>query len=131
MGYALAHPKLTELLNRVRLAFNPGSMGQAGAVAALGDHEHIRKTLELNRVEIRQLDSGLKALGLKTIPSICNFVTADMGGPGRQVFQALLKHGVIVRPLDAYGLPNHLRISVGLAEHNRRLLAILKQVLKA
>src|SRR5579863_9554058 len=131
VGYALAHPKLTELLNRVRLAFNPGSLGQAGAAAALGDHEHIKKTLELNRVEIKKLDAGLRALGLKTIPSICNFVTADMGRPGKQVFQALLKRGVIVRPLDAYGLPNHLRISVGLAEQNQRLLDSLKQVLKA
>jgi histidinol-phosphate aminotransferase len=131
VGYALAHPKLTELLNRVRLAFNPGSLGQAGAAAALGDHEHIQRTLELNRVEIKKLDAGLKALGLKTIPSICNFVTADMGRPGREVFRALLKHGVIVRPLDAYGLPNHLRISVGLPEQNQRLLASLKQVLRS
>ena len=131
VGYALAHPRLVELLNRVRLAFNPGSLGQAGAAAAIGDHAHIQKTLELNRVEIKKLDAGLKALGLKTIPSICNFVTVDMGRPGKQVFQALLKHGIIVRPLDAYGLPNHLRISVGLAEQNQRLLASLKQVLKA
>lgn len=130
VGYALAHPKLVELLNRVRLAFNPGSLGQAGAAAALGDHEHIRKTLELNRAEIRRLDAGLKALGLKTIPSICNFVTVDMGRPGREVFNALLKHGIIARPLDAYGLPRHLRISVGLPEQNQRLLAALKQVLK-
>lgn len=131
VGYALAHPKLVELLNRVRLAFNPGSVGQVAATAALGDREHIQRTLELNRVEIKKLDAGLKALGLKTIPSICNFVTADMGRPGREVFQALLKCGVIVRPLDNYGLPQHLRISVGLAEQNQRLLASLKQVLEA
>jgi histidinol-phosphate aminotransferase len=129
VGYALAHPKLAELLNRVRLSFNPNSLGQAGAAAAIGDAEHIQRTLELNHAGIRALDAGLKALGLATIPSICNFVTVDVGRPGRQVFQALLKQGVIVRPLDAYGLPNHLRISVGLPEQNRRLLASLKQVL--
>ena len=129
VGYSLAHPKLTELLNRVRLSFNPSSLGQAGATVALSDVDHIHKTLELNRREIRVLDAGLKALGLKTIPSICNFVTVDMGRPGRPVFQALLKEGVIVRPLDNYGLPNHLRISVGLAAQNQRLLASLKRVL--
>jgi histidinol-phosphate aminotransferase len=129
VGYALAHPKLVEILNRVRLSFNPNSIGQAGATAALGDTEHLKKTLELNRIELPKLDAGLKVLGLKTIPSICNFVTVDMGKPGRPVFQALLKEGVIVRPLDAYGLPNHLRISVGLAEQNLRLLAALKKVL--
>ena len=99
VGYALAHPKVVDLLNRARLAFNPGSLGQAGAAAAIGDREHIRKTVELNHVELKKLDAGLKALGLKTIPSICNFVTADVGKPGLSVFQALLKEGVIVRPL--------------------------------
>jgi len=129
VGYALAHPKLTELLNRVRLSFNPNSIGQAGATAALGDEDHLNKTLVLNRSELPKLDAGLKTLGLKTIPSICNFVTVDMGRSGRSVFQALLKEGVIVRPLDGYGLPNHLRISVGLKEQNLRLLAALKKVL--
>jgi histidinol-phosphate aminotransferase len=118
VGYALAHPKLVEVLNRVRLSFNPNSIGQAGATAAVGDQEHLPK-----------LDAGLKALGLKTIPSICNFVTVDVGRLGRPVFQALLKEGVIVRPLDAYGLPMHLRISIGLVEQNLRLLAALKKVL--
>jgi len=130
VGYALATPKLVEVLNRVRLSFNPNSIGQVGATAALGDAEHLQKTLELNHAELPKLDAGLKALGLKTIPSICNFVTADMGRPGRPVFQALLKEGVIVRPLDNYGMPNHLRISVGLAEQNLRLLAALKKVLR-
>ena len=131
VGYALAHPKLVDLLNRARLAFNPGSLGQAGAAAAILDREHIKRTLELNHVELKKLDASLKKLGLKTIPSICNFVTADMGRPGRPVFQALLKEGVIVRPLDAYGLPNHLRITAGLPEQNARLLRSLEKVLKA
>ncbi|HEY4127933.1 MAG TPA: histidinol-phosphate transaminase [Gammaproteobacteria bacterium] len=129
VGYALATPKLVEVLNRVRLSFNPNSIGQVGAAAALGDTEHLKKTLELNRTELPKLDAGLTALGLKTIPSICNFVTADMGRPGRPVFQALLKEGVIVRPLDNYGLPNHLRMSVGLKDQNLRLLEALKKVL--
>jgi histidinol-phosphate aminotransferase len=129
VGYALATPKLVEVLNRVRLSFNPNSIGQVGAAAALGDSEHLNKTLELNRTELPKLDAGLKALGLKTIPSICNFVTADMGRPGRPVFQALLKEGVIVRPLDNYGMTDHLRMSVGLKDQNLRLLEALKKVL--
>lgn len=130
VGYAIAHPKVVELLNRARLAFNPGSLGQAGAAAAIGDREHIRKTLELNRVELRRLQAGLKAMGLATIPSICNFVTVDVGRPGLPVFQALLKEGVIVRPLGAYGLPNHLRISCGLPEQNMRFLRALEKALR-
>jgi histidinol-phosphate aminotransferase len=129
VGYALAHPKLVEVLNRVRLSFNPNSIGQVGATAALDDRAHLDKTLQLNRTELPKLDAGLKAMGLKTVPSICNFVTVDMGRPGRPVFQALLKEGVIVRPLDGYGMPDHLRISVGLVEQNLRLLAALKKVL--
>jgi histidinol-phosphate aminotransferase len=107
----------------------PREAGQVGATAALGDTEHLNKTLELNRTELPKLDAGLKALGLKTIPSICNFVTAHMGRPGRPVFQALLKEGVIVRPLGNYGMPDHLRISVGLKDQNLRLLTALKKVL--
>jgi histidinol-phosphate aminotransferase len=131
VGYALAHPRLVHLLNRVRLAFNPSSLGQVGAVAALGDREHIRRTVELNSAELHKLDAGLRTLGLATIPSICNFVTAHMGRPGREVFQSLLRTGVIVRPLDNYGMPDHLRISVGLPAHNQRLLQSLKQILTA
>jgi histidinol-phosphate aminotransferase len=128
-GYALAHPRTIDLLNRVRLSFNPSSLGQAAAVAALSDREHISKTVELNYSELAKLDQGLRALGLRTIPSVCNFVAVDMGRPGRGVFQALLSEGVIVRPLDSYGLPNHLRISVGLPEQNQRLLQALRKIL--
>lgn len=129
VGYALASPQVTDLLNRVRLSFNPNSLAQAAATAALGDRAHLEKTIALNATELRKLDVGLRALGLTTIPSVCNFVTVDMEKPGREVFQALLREGVITRPLDGYGLPNHLRISVGLPEENTRCLAAVKKVL--
>jgi histidinol-phosphate aminotransferase len=129
VGYALASAEVTDLINRVRLAFNPNSLGQAGAVAALDDAEHLRRTLEQNRAGMRQLAEGLDRLGLPRIPSVCNFHTVDVGRPGREVFGALLREGVIVRPVDNYGLAQHLRISVGLPEHNRRLLAALAKVL--
>lgn len=129
VGYALSSVELNDLLNRVRLSFNPNSLAQAAAAAALDDREHLGRTVELNREGLQTLDGGLRELGLETIPSVCNFVTVDVERPGRDVFQELLREGVIVRPLDGYGLPTHLRISVGLPEQNERLLAAMKKVL--
>lgn len=129
IGYALASAAMTDCLSRVRLAFNPGSLGQVAAVAALADRNHLRRTVELNHTELRKLDTALCELGLSTIPSVCNFITADVGRVGSELFQELLREGVIVRPLDGYGLPHHLRFSVGLPEHNLRLLDALHNVL--
>jgi len=129
VGYALSSAALTDYLNRVRLAFNPNSLGQAAAVAALSDREHVERTVELNRRELQRVTGALKEMDLATIPSVCNFVTADVGRPGRDVFQGLLRQGVITRPLDGYGLPNHLRLSVGTPEQNDRLIGALKAVL--
>lgn len=131
VGYALCSRELTDLLNRARLSFNPNSLAQAAAVAALDDTGHLKKTVSLNSAERKKLDRGLNELGLRTIPSVCNFVTVDVERPGREVFQQLLQRGVIVRPLDGYGLPTHLRISVGLPEENERLLKTLGEVLDA
>ncbi|MGH8226220.1 MAG: histidinol-phosphate transaminase [Gammaproteobacteria bacterium] len=129
VGYALAHPAMTDVLNRVRLSFNPNSLAQAAAVAALADRDHVRLTVEHNHKALRRLDEALQALGLSTIPSVCNFVTADVGRSGREVFQALLQEGIITRPLDAYDMPRHLRLSVGLHEQNERLIAALGRIL--
>ncbi len=130
VGYALSTPAMTDCINRVRLAFNPNSLGQIAAVAALADREHVKRTTELNHEELQKLDAGVRALGLDVIPSVCNFITADVGRPAREAFQALLREGVIVRPLDGYGLATHLRLSVGLPEHNQRLLEALRRVLE-
>ena len=129
VGYALASPEVTDLLNRVRLSFNPNAVAQAAAVAAIADAEHVHKTVVLNRAERARLDAGLRVLGLSTIPSVCNFVTVDAGRPARDVFKALLAEGVIVRPLDGYGMPRHVRVSVGLPAENDRLLAAMQKVL--
>ncbi|HEX6928982.1 MAG TPA: histidinol-phosphate transaminase, partial [Gammaproteobacteria bacterium] len=123
VGYALANPEITDLLNRVRLAFNPNLLAQAAAVAALGDREHIRKTVDLNREGLAQMRAAYTDLGLEFIPSVCNFYTVDVGGPGKPVFDALLREGVIVRPVANYGMPCHLRISIGTREQNQRLVA--------
>jgi histidinol-phosphate aminotransferase len=129
VGYAVASPVVTDLINRVRLSFNPNAAAQAAAVAALADAAHVAKSVELNRTERPRVVRGLHALGIETIPSVCNFVTAKFDRPGRDLFKALLAEGVIVRPLDGYGMPDHLRISIGLPGENDRLLAALKKVL--
>lgn len=129
VGYALADPAVTDLLNRVRLSFNPGSLAQAAAVAALADRTHLEATVAHNHRELPRLEAGLRGLGLVTIPSVCNFVTADVNRPGRDVFERLLRAGVIVRPLDGYGLRTHLRVSVGRSQDNERAVHALGRVL--
>ncbi|HEX6929499.1 MAG TPA: histidinol-phosphate transaminase [Gammaproteobacteria bacterium] len=129
VGYALANAEITDLLNRVRLAFNPNLLAQSAAAAALGDREHIQRTMETNNAGMRQMRDAYVDLGLSFIPSVCNFYTVDMGGPAKPVFDALLKEGVIVRPLGNYGMPNHLRISVGTRDQNLRLISALRKVL--
>ncbi|HEX7047185.1 MAG TPA: histidinol-phosphate transaminase [Gammaproteobacteria bacterium] len=128
VGYALSNPVITDLLNRVRLAFNPNLLAQAAAVAALADREHMERTVALNREGMQQMQAAYEALGLKYIPSVCNFITVDVGD-GKAVFDALLAQGVITRPLAPYGMPKHLRISIGTHEENQRLITALRKVL--
>ncbi len=130
VGYGLSHPWVAELLNRVRQPFNVNSLAQVAAEAALDDQEHIRHSVALNRKGMVQLTAGCEALGLDYIPSVGNFLTVDVGQPAGQVDQALLREGCITRPIAGYGLPKHLRVSVGLLEENERFLAALERVLK-
>jgi histidinol-phosphate aminotransferase len=130
VGYALASPQVTDLMNRVRLAFNPNHLAQVAALAALSDEDHLRATLALNEAGMGQMRGGLDALGLRYMPSVCNFLTVDVGRPGPEVFQELLREGVIVRPLVPYGLEGWLRISIGTEAENERCLAALAKVLQ-
>ena len=129
VGYALSHPQVADLLNRVRQPFNVNSLAQTAALAALGDQAFIRRVVALNRQGMGQLVAGVKSLGLALIPSVGNFLTVDMGRDAAPLDQALLRLGCITRPLANYGMPNHLRISIGLEEENARLLESLAQVL--
>jgi histidinol-phosphate aminotransferase len=129
VGYALASPVVSDLMNRVRLAFNPNQLAQVAATAALGDAAHLRATLAQNRAGMAQMRAGLDALGLRAMPSVCNFLCVDMERPGPEVFQALLQQGVIVRPLVPYGLTDWLRISIGTEAQNDRCLSALAEVL--
>lgn len=131
VGYGLSDPQVAELMNRVRHPFNVNAPAQAAAIAALADRPHVERSVGHNRVEMARLTAGLAAMGLEWIPSVCNFVTVDLGRPAAAVDQALLREGVICRPVANYGLPNHLRVSVGLADENDRLLAALAKVVES
>jgi histidinol-phosphate aminotransferase len=130
VGYALAAPGVADLMNRVRHPFNVNSVALAAAAAALDDHDFTRRSFELNCAGMRQLTDGFKRLSLDYIPSFGNFVSfrvRDAAG----VFQKLLRAGVIVRPVASYGMPQHLRVTIGLESENSRFLASLEKALAA
>ena len=128
VGYAVARPDIVTLLHKVRQPFNVTSLAQAAALAGLDDAAHVSQTLEVNAAGLAYLEREFKRLGIDFVPSHANFILAEVGD-GLKVFGDLLKRGVIVRPMGGYGLPRHLRISVGLEHENRRLVAELEQVL--
>jgi histidinol-phosphate aminotransferase len=128
VGYALADPAVADLMNRVRQPFNVNSLSLAAAAAALGDEAFIRDSYELNCRGMAQITEGLDRLGLQHIPAYGNFVTFAVPNAS-EVFQKLLRLGVIVRPIAAYGMPGHLRVSIGLEAENARFLVALKQAL--
>jgi histidinol-phosphate aminotransferase len=130
VGYALSAPEIAETLNRLRQPFNVNSIALAAAVAALQDTDHVERTVALNRAGIASLRSGLEKLGLKVLPTAANFVLVDLGRPAGPVYEAMLRQGVIVRPVDNYGLPNHVRITTGTAEQNQRALEALAAAVK-
>jgi len=129
VGYAVSHPDVADILNRLRQPFNVNGLALAAARAVLDDDEYLQKSIELNRRGYEQLTAGFEALGLDYIPSAGNFVAVQVPGDAESLYQALLHRGVIVRPIGLYGLPNHLRVSIGLPEENRRFLDTLADLL--
>ncbi|MFS2158320.1 histidinol-phosphate transaminase [Pseudomonas sp. Pseusp122] len=129
VGYALSTPQVADVLNRVRQPFNVNSLALAAACAALDDVEYVEKSRQLNEVGMEQLEGGLRLLGLKWIPSKANFIAIDLAREAAPVYQGLLREGVIVRPIGGYGMPNHLRVSIGLPAENTRFLEALAKVL--
>jgi histidinol-phosphate aminotransferase len=130
VGYALAHPTIGDMLNRVRQPFNVNLIALSAACAALGDQEHLQRSTAANREGMRQVQTGLDELGVRHYPSAGNFVLVDCGRPGAAVYESMLRQGVIVRPVGGYGLARHLRITIGTAEQNRRMLDALQHSLK-
>ena len=129
VGYAISRPELADLMNRVRQPFNVNALGLACAEAALTELEFVRESRALNVAGMRQLSEGLDRLGVGFIPSAGNFLCVDIGRDAEPVYQDLLRRGVIVRPIAGYGLPQHLRVTVGLDEENERFLAALRELL--
>lgn len=128
IGYGVSHPAVADLLNRVRQPFNVNSPAAAAAEAALWDETHVARSRELNRAGLGQLIEGATGLGLSHISSVGNFVCIEVGRAGA-VYEALLREGVIVRPVANYGMPKHLRVTVGLPEENERFLSALERVM--
>ncbi len=130
VGYGLSSERVAELLNRVRQPFNVNSLAQVAAVAALADQSYMQQGVALNRAEMAKMTHAFVQLGLAWIPSAGNFVSVDLGQDAMPIFSALEQQGVITRPVANYGLPNHLRISIGLPEENKRCVQALTRVLR-
>jgi len=128
VGFAFAHAQVADLMNRVRQPFNVSSIAQAAAVAALADQDFVHRSRALNGQGMQALTTGFKRLGLSWIPSYANFVSFKVPRAA-EVFQRLLRQGVIVRPIAGYGMPEYLRVTVGTEAENSRFLAALEAVL--
>lgn len=129
IGYGVGSPELVDYLNRGRQPFNTNALAQVAAVASLRDPVHRETSVELNRREMIQLTPELEKRGLDVVPSQANFVLVDFGRKVAPLFQKLLRAGVILRPMEVYGLPNHMRITIGTREMNDALLGALDEVL--
>ncbi|WP_428033129.1 histidinol-phosphate transaminase [Amphritea sp.] len=130
IGYAVADPAITDLLNRVRQPFNVNIPALEAAAAVLSDSEYLQRSVALNCTGMAQLEQGLAQLGLSWIPSVGNFITVDCGCDAAPLYAGLLQEGVIVRPVANYQMPNHLRVTIGLPEENSRFLSAFDKVLK-
>ena len=128
IGYGAMDPAVADVVNRVRQPFNVNALAQAAALAALDDADYVAESRRLNREGIRQLEAGLRKLNATMLPSHGNFVLVDVGD-GTRVYHALLHQGVIVRPVANYGLPQWIRVTVGLPAENERFLSALAMAL--
>jgi len=129
VGYGVSSPVIADLLNRVRQPFNVNSLALAGACAAIDDYEHLTESIKLNNDGLHQLTEAFDSLSLEYIPTAGNFISFDLGQPAEPIYQALLKHGVIVRPVANYSMPNHLRVTIGTKYENETFINALKSSL--
>jgi histidinol-phosphate aminotransferase len=141
LGYAVSHPEIADALDRVRPAFNVNALAQVAGAAALDDVAHVARVAELTVAERRRVETELRAMGVPFAPSAANFLLVEVGQDegqeegqedgkaARDINEQLLRAGIIVRPVGGYGLPRHLRVSIGLPEHNDRFLAELSRLI--
>jgi histidinol-phosphate aminotransferase len=128
IGYGIGPAALLAEMNKIRGPFNTSGIAQAAALAALDDSEHVRRSVESNRAGLAQLTSGLQKLGIKFVPSVANFLLVIFGTDTEPLVEALLKHGVIVRPMRWMGFPSAIRVTVGTHEENQKFLHALAEV---
>ena len=132
IGYGVSHRDIADLMNRVRQPFNVNSLALSAASAALGDMDHLQQSISLNQAGMKQLTTAFDNMNLQYIPSVGNFICVDLqttGQSGIEIYKQLLHQGVIVRPIDNYGLPNHLRITIGLKQENEIFIQALESIL--
>ena len=129
IGYGMGHPDIINALNRVRSPFNANSVAQVAALAALDDKEHVQRSVESNRREMKFVTSELTLLGVRYTPSVGNFLLVDTGRDCEEDFARLLHEGVIVRPMKLYAFPTSQRVTIGTHEENEQFLEALKRVM--
>ncbi len=129
IGYAVSHPEVADLLNCVRQPFNCNALALVSAIAVMKDDAFVEKVAQNNRTEMKRYEAFCEQNGLEYIPSKGNFITIDFKRPALPIYEALLREGVIVRPIAGYGMPNHLRVSIGLPQENDRFFTALLKVL--
>ncbi len=130
MGYGMAEPDAILLLHRIRQPFNVNSLAQAAAMAALEDEAHVLECVKMNEAGKAYLCEEFGALDLQYVPSRANFILVDVKRPAVELYQRLLKEGVIVRPMTSFGMETALRITVGTPEENRRMIKALRKCLR-
>ncbi len=129
IGYGVGDARVVEYLNRVRRPFNTSLVAQAAALAALDDDAHLQRSADAARTGIAALSGAVASLGLRAYPSLTNFVLIDVARDPEPLYEALLRRGVIVRPMRAWGLPQHIRISVGTPAESERAARTLAELL--
>lgn len=129
VGYGLSSPAMADLMNRIRPPFNVNALALLAAEAALDDHEHVARSVRLNRDERNALRSALEGMKLRVLPSQANFLTIDFGRDSAPIHRRLLEAGIILRPMSSYGMPHFLRATVGTSDQNARLIAALRSIL--
>ena len=127
IGYGITTPEIAELMNKVRQPFNTNSLAQIGALAALADRKHVEKSIAINNEGKQFLYQSFQQLGISFIPTETNFIMFETRLDGRELYTALLKQGVIIRPMGG----NRLRVTIGLPEENKRFVEELEKIVKA
>ncbi len=130
VGYGLMRPEIADYLHRLRQPFNVNTLAQVGALACLDDDEHYQQTMNLTKEGMAWLQAEIQKLGCRPLSSNANFFLVDVGVSGKLLYEKMLSRGVIIRPMAAYGFPNHIRITIGLAAENQRLVSALAESLQ-